>query len=268
MERQDSKFTASDGLLDDDITEWMTNEVIETTVNNVMEIVTTGEVMEEDGQIAFHIRKGSRRLKQPLSQKKEAMSADDFCLLSDYFLVCRRGDPDFAGCVKRSIEDARPRLVKGMPEVRLPSIDPLRIEQLEMQEGQGNFRFLMRLKNVSITGLKDFVMRSIKADLLRGWYGVTTIGELQLKNVTRKGKPYVSVDSFKWKIDVENAKSHFTNLFNGDKTLETTNKFLNENWRDAFDTYKHLAEEAFSQFFTELQNRFYEQFSIDELYPE
>ncbi|KAK7864179.1 hypothetical protein R5R35_004093 [Gryllus longicercus] len=226
--------------------------------------------------------------------------------VSDYFLVCRRGDPDFAGCVKRSIEDARPRLVKGMPEVRLPSIDPLRIEQLEMQEGQGNFRFLMRLKNVSVTGLKDFTVRSIKADWALGsWVldmftphqhfegqyemegrlmslpiqgsgdatmdfdGVTTIGELQLKNVTRKGKAYVSVDSFRWKIDVENAKSHFTNLFNGDKTLgETTNKFLNENWRDAFDTYKHLPEEAFSQFFTELQNRFYEQFSIDELYPE
>lgn len=37
--------------------------------------------------------------------------------------------------------------------------------------------------------------------------------------VTRDGVEYNRVKSLRWRIEPENARFHFTNLFNGDKTL-------------------------------------------------
>jgi hypothetical protein len=49
---------------------------------------------------------------------------------------------------------------------------------------------------------------------------------------------------------------------------EMANRFLNENSREAFKTYKHLPEEAFGILFRDLSNNVYRKFSFKELFPE
>jgi hypothetical protein len=49
---------------------------------------------------------------------------------------------------------------------------------------------------------------------------------------------------------------------------DTTNRFLNENWREAFDTYRYLPEEAFGILFRDFANKVYTQFPLKELFPE
>ena len=49
---------------------------------------------------------------------------------------------------------------------------------------------------------------------------------------------------------------------------DTTNRFLNENWREAFKTYKYLPEEAFGILFKDLSNKVLQHFSYKELLPE
>jgi len=49
---------------------------------------------------------------------------------------------------------------------------------------------------------------------------------------------------------------------------ETTNRFLNENWREAFKTYKYLPEEAFGILFKDLSNKVLHHFPYKELFPE
>jgi hypothetical protein len=49
---------------------------------------------------------------------------------------------------------------------------------------------------------------------------------------------------------------------------ETTNRFLNENWREAFKTYKYLPEEAFGILFRDLTNKVLQHFPHKELFPE
>jgi hypothetical protein len=49
---------------------------------------------------------------------------------------------------------------------------------------------------------------------------------------------------------------------------DTTNRFLNEHWRELFDTFKHLAEQAFGILFKDLSNRVYSHFSYTELFPQ
>jgi hypothetical protein len=49
---------------------------------------------------------------------------------------------------------------------------------------------------------------------------------------------------------------------------DTTNRFLNENWREAFKTYKYLPEEAFGILFKDLSNKVLQHFPYKELLPE
>jgi hypothetical protein len=49
---------------------------------------------------------------------------------------------------------------------------------------------------------------------------------------------------------------------------DTTNMFLNENWREAFKTYKYLPEEAFGILFKDLSNKVLQHFPYKELLPE
>ncbi|GLH08853.1 Uncharacterized protein GBIM_14014 [Gryllus bimaculatus] len=111
---------------------------------------------------------------------------------------------------------------KGIPELRLPPFDPLSLQQLELQEGHGSLRFVMRFKNASITGFRDVQLHSVQGRYTTTW-------------TPRR---------------------------------DATNNFLNENWREAFQTYKHLPEEAFGQIFLEIENGFFDQFPLEELFPE
>jgi hypothetical protein len=49
---------------------------------------------------------------------------------------------------------------------------------------------------------------------------------------------------------------------------ETTNRFLNENWRELFKTYKNLPEEVFGILFKDLTNKVLKHFQYKELFPE
>jgi hypothetical protein len=49
---------------------------------------------------------------------------------------------------------------------------------------------------------------------------------------------------------------------------ETTNRFLNENWREAFKLYRYLPEEAFGVLFKDLSNKVLRHFPYKELFPE
>jgi len=49
---------------------------------------------------------------------------------------------------------------------------------------------------------------------------------------------------------------------------DTTNRFLNENWREAFKTYRYLPEEAFGILFRDLISNVLKHFPYKELFPE
>jgi hypothetical protein len=49
---------------------------------------------------------------------------------------------------------------------------------------------------------------------------------------------------------------------------DTTNRFLNANWREALKTYKYLPEEAFGVLFKDLTNKVLKHFPYKEIFPE
>ncbi|XP_069689917.1 protein takeout-like isoform X1 [Periplaneta americana] len=223
---------------------------------------------------------------------------------NDYFKLCSRSDPELGNCIKNSIEDFRPKLIKGVPELGLVPLDPLHIPRIEFKDGTGNFRLKQVLTNLTIYGLRDFNLQRVvanmdnltmdiymqtptmtftadydlegrvlllpisgKGDCILNFTDVTANCHIVNKFVTRDGKKFIEMENLKWDIDVKDCHSQFNNLFNGDKLLgETTNRFLNENWREAFETYRYLPEEAFGVLFKNLTNNVVRQFTYDELY--
>ncbi|XP_021914393.1 protein takeout-like isoform X2 [Zootermopsis nevadensis] len=225
---------------------------------------------------------------------------------SEFFQICHRSDPDISSCIKNTLEDLRPLLIKGIPELYIVPMDPLNIPRLGYKEVNGNFEMEQILSNVTIHGIgqskvldvrmdfdtltmelrmkipsliitADYEMKGKvlalsmegKGDCTLKFTEVTTTCRTLFEMENRGGQQFLEVKDLKWTLGARNSHFQFNNLFGGDKTLgKMANTFLNENSREAFKTYKHLPEEGFGILFKNISNNVYRKFSFKELFPE
>lgn len=227
-------------------------------------------------------------------------------LASTYFRICHRSDPLISSCIKNTLEDLRPRLIEGIPDLGIVPVDPLNIPRLEYKEENENFKMKQVLKNLTVHGIRETKLLDVRMDLnnltmqiqmlvpslkltadyeMEGkllmlpavgngdctlkFTDVTIACHTAFKLVNRKGEDFLEVQDLKWTLDAGTSHFQFNNMFNGDKILgDTVNRFLNENSREAFQAYKYLPERAFSLIFRDISNKVYRQFSFTELFPE
>lgn len=45
------------------------------------------------------------------------------------------------------------------------------------------------------------------------------------------------------------------------------NRFLNENWKEAFETYRYIPEEGLGAVFENFANRVFKQYPLDTVFP-
>ncbi|XP_055903324.1 protein takeout-like [Eupeodes corollae] len=98
---------------------------------------------------------------------------------------------------------------------------------------------------------------------------VKLIMQLNAEPLVKNGKTYMHVK--KLKLDVETTRLHFDfkNLYNGDKNLgDSTNLFLNENWKDIFGEVRKTMTSAFASVFKKVINDILKNFPYDELMSE
>jgi hypothetical protein len=87
------------------------------------------------------------------------------------------------------------------------------------------------------------------------------------KVIVKNGKEYVQADKFKLEFEAAKFSLHFTNLFNGDKTLgDNMNTFLNENSRDILNELKPSITSALEQILESIINRIFAKVPYKELY--
>uniref|UniRef100_A0A0A9XR41 Protein takeout n=1 Tax=Lygus hesperus TaxID=30085 RepID=A0A0A9XR41_LYGHE len=228
--------------------------------------------------------------------------------LSSYFDVCSRNQNDkmLSRCVKDSVIKARDQLIKGIPELKLSSSDPLLIKKMEMKEKSGRLKFDQTLTDLKIYGLSNFILNDMSWNLeglnfnatttvpkmrMEGSYtidgqllimpikgsghisqnltDVKSVHSVKYGKVQINNKTHLTVRSYKLTVEPKNVRTHLSNLFNGDRQLgDATNAFLNENWYEAFNTYRSLPEKAFSEFFRNQVEQVYKRYTFDELFPE
>uniref|UniRef100_A0A182QFS0 Uncharacterized protein n=1 Tax=Anopheles farauti TaxID=69004 RepID=A0A182QFS0_9DIPT len=199
---------------------------------------------------------------------------------------CKVGDEP---CIVQAITNTFHRFQNGIPEMALASLDPLRIDEMDIVQGQGPVNIVLNFKNVDITGFKDVIVKKAKgitanpnvmemnlllpvASLvgsykIKGKVLILPIQGAGNSNMTMvncdfhmkwngamekhaNGKEYYKLNKIKATFDTKRFYMHFTNLFNGDKALgDNMNAFLNDNWEDILKELKPAIIGSFTKIF-------------------
>lgn len=220
--------------------------------------------------------------------------------LPDYIKLCRRNDPNISACLKENAEILRPYLADGIPELKVPRLNPLNIPAIVISLNN----FSANFTNINITGVVDYVVNDLSIDIdnnkmnvdvflpnlhleanyevegkilileLRG--GGFSIGDITVEakveangvRETRKGKIYLNFNERKLDFNVTKAKLVYENLFPNNKQLtDATNKIINDNVQEFLGELKPLLEEVIGAFAFNIIQSVFRQFSLEELFP-
>lgn len=84
------------------------------------------------------------------------------CILASYFPRCSRDDPNLNQCLVKAANEARPFLVKGIPELRIAPLTPYRMPDITLEQGSGNFYFKATLYNTDVSGLERYEVEQLE----------------------------------------------------------------------------------------------------------
>lgn len=86
-------------------------------------------------------------------------------LSASFIKKCSRTDPQLNACLKNSFNSLRPYLTRGIPELGVPSLEPLRIDLLQIENNAGNIRIKGLFTNIVNTGAGNFTIKEVRSDL-------------------------------------------------------------------------------------------------------
>uniref|UniRef100_A0A1B6FCP9 Uncharacterized protein n=1 Tax=Cuerna arida TaxID=1464854 RepID=A0A1B6FCP9_9HEMI len=207
--------------------------------------------------------------------------------LPNYIKACK-DDGSLDSCALKQGEAVIRKLIHGDPKYRIPDMDPMKITELVINQGNQQFGLNLTLKNFGIHGLKETKFVGSRMDLKKkhvewdffvprlmilGKYissGKVLVlpisgngnGNITLVNVNItykfdyklekvKGEDYLKITSKKLVFDTTRLYTRMDNLFNGDKVLgDAMLQFLDENWRDVVKELGPAVGDAISSVFT------------------
>lgn len=188
----------------------------------------------------------------------------------EFVKTCYKLKPAFANCSTHAVQALFNEIPKGLPEIGLPPLDPLKLDAIKiLQGGGGPVTVNASLTNVTVKGFgkTDILYNNVdpttfdfhtKLHLdrlridgsyelngrilvipLRGkgncWFDAKDININAISDVIlvkRNGFHFYNITGVHVKFTIGGLKLHMYNLFDGIKALEdSTNAYLNSNWR-------------------------------------
>lgn len=73
-----------------------------------------------------------------------------------YFPKCKRHDPGLNQCLLKATNTVKPFLIKGVPELGIPPIEPFEIPQVSLQQGTQALKFKASLSHIKAYGLSSY----------------------------------------------------------------------------------------------------------------
>lgn len=225
-------------------------------------------------------------------------------LISASFIkICNRSDPRLGSCIRKSIISLRPHLIQGIPELDVPSLDPLFVPEINIAQIGGGIQVSAGFKNISISGPTKFRLRSVRADVVNDkfrmkiWFpalvlkaeyqirgqllmmsingsgqcagnfsDIDGVVSLKLNRVKKNNIEHYKVDFLEIEFNIGMAKVQLDNLFKGDEELtKSMNHFINENWRLVAAELRPALEKTISTILTEVTEKFFDAYPIDKL---
>ncbi|XP_023025365.2 circadian clock-controlled protein daywake [Leptinotarsa decemlineata] len=222
--------------------------------------------------------------------------------LPSFLHVCHKEDPNLEQCLLASVEDIRPFLVDGVPDYRIPSLEPLVMKDFFSEEAAG---MKIMVDDVKAWGCTDYFVRGINVNLdthlftlyidipkLRIEAHYTVDGKLLVMpvkgngnletNITdihataqltgelyqKDGDDYLRFPTFDLKVDVGGGSVRLENLFNGDKVLlGMINDVVNKNFDMFLKELMPIIERSLASEFKNTANAVVESFTYKQLFP-
>ncbi|KAK9506969.1 hypothetical protein O3M35_008808 [Rhynocoris fuscipes] len=217
--------------------------------------------------------------------------------------ICRKSDPEINECLKVAVENAIHDLKDGNPSLGVLPLDPLRFNKILIDQGNGPVSLKLEFIDLDIIGFTNMKITSFKNNwkemqfegivpslIFDGKY--TADGKvlvlpvkgdghcrytfdnfvikatLKLKEFEKGGHHFLEVTDFSFNMETDRMHVQFDNLFNGDKALgESTNAFLNQNWKEILNELKPSISKAFGSGYKEISNRIFSKIPIEEFSP-
>ncbi|XP_023022117.1 circadian clock-controlled protein daywake [Leptinotarsa decemlineata] len=221
--------------------------------------------------------------------------------LPSFVEVCHRPDAKIKDCLVRNIEKLRPMFLKGIPELQIPSLNPLIIPKASLEIGD---RFSADFNEIQIFFANEFVIEKLdfnvenfKLDLSILFPRLRILSNYNIKgkllvleldgsgsadgNYTnvrahfkgegvhydKGGKDHIKLD--KTSIDMEIGKPHlfFDRIFGDNEELNAnTNKVINENIETLISELKPVISKIVQEFISGITNNLFEKYTFDELF--
>ncbi|CAB3236079.1 unnamed protein product [Arctia plantaginis] len=221
--------------------------------------------------------------------------------IPSYIQPCDLKDSKFSECVKQQIESALDKFTKGIPEMGVPSIDPVELENIYIDGSGLNLSFtepaMHGLSNSKLTDLQVEIGKTEETFSLafKGNMSLTAKyvvdGRILILPITGKGDAIVDAQGVEVKIDSKlvhvkdsdgglhfklvHPKYKYTidrtifdlkNLFNGNKQLaHTTLQFANENWQQLMDELSPPAIKQIVRTVVKAINKFFSKVQIKDI---
>ncbi|XP_015370791.1 PREDICTED: protein takeout-like [Diuraphis noxia] len=227
--------------------------------------------------------------------------------LPSYLQPCNRNDPGINECLIKLMENIRPYISKGIPEMHILPLDPVMVPSVTLkQDSAGSVNFVALFTDLMGYGVKNFQINKMKISFknqsleidvylplfriesryeingkilvlpIKGngkfvgnFTNVSAKIKFDLKIVKKKNhKNFFDIKQNKISLEIGTVKLHFSNLFNGNKQLgDHTNRFINDNWKDLKVEIKPLLEDTVSSIIIGIIKPVFETFSMDDIFP-
>jgi hypothetical protein len=220
---------------------------------------------------------------------------------ASYITLCHRKDPNLGTCFQKAVEQIRPHMKDGIPELFIPPMSPLVLPQAGLDNGD-NFKASFR--NIEVYYVDEFRVDNLNVDLdnvifdvaisfprlrIKSQYNIDgKILILQLKGqgpadgnftdvsgklmvngniFTKKGKEYIDVKNAKLDLNLGKPVFKFENLFRENRELnEQTNKIVNENVVEIIDELRPIIDQTVTEIVFGVITRIFNRFSMDDLF--
>ncbi|KAL1490579.1 hypothetical protein ABEB36_013249 [Hypothenemus hampei] len=224
--------------------------------------------------------------------------------IPSYIHLCHRNDPKLKECIIDSIETLRPKLKEGIPEINVPPIEPLPLEEIKLRSGPNSAQINANFTNVQVWGISKLVIQDIQVNLPKqvflvhlllpklyftGDYDINLnvlilkyagqgtfsgnfsnyIIDLTLKYdlKNKNGKEYMNFPKVKLKFTQGKSKLFLDGLHNDDTQLiKGLSQVLDENTDIFLKEVLPVLEKGISERLTKIANNIVSSFPYDELF--
>nr|XP_023022119.1 uncharacterized protein LOC111510433 isoform X2 [Leptinotarsa decemlineata] len=221
--------------------------------------------------------------------------------LPSFLEICSRSDPKILECLHRNIDTLRPMFLEGVPELQIPSLNPLLIDTVTFGDDVGikveftNLR-IYQLNNFTIEKL-DLDLDNFKLDLTLTFPRLRILADCHItgkflgleldgrgpadgnytdvrghfkgegSRINTNGKDYVNID--KTLVDMEIGKAHlyFDRIFGDQEDLNAnTNKLINDNIKAFIKELKPVVAKIVEEFIGGITKRLFKKYPFDDLF--